>query len=404
MNDLIKKTIETGLSNQVYKEKIKILKIKKLDIPNSIIKELGEGFIKEKYGDFILNKDFMGFNPLEISLTTNSLKETKKYNVVVNGKKAHGFVKIIEEAFAKYNIKLPFIFSKTLLYHEFKNIHCMDAKFLKLQLKYPLIGLFAPKYINDLIINDTYAYTICELIDNPQHLNDCKNTHKWDIDLFEKAIFSILNIHSVFYNKENIIRSIPGMNIKQRKSQWLENKIVWEKMVTGAHNLRQDIISDEILNIQKEIIDDINNWYGQFDDQPTTIIHGDFNPRNMGFRIKNNQLISIILDWECAREHVPQFDLMQFILYSCNSSNIIKLSEHLINYYRVEFNKLSNQNITEKQHYNMCLSCLKEMLISRIPLLIIIFKYLETPIDYGKILIKNSYALIKYMDKKISNL
>ena len=45
-------------------------------------------------------------------------------------------------------VKLPFIFSKTLLYHEFKNIHCMDAKFLKLQLKYPLIGLFAPKYIN----------------------------------------------------------------------------------------------------------------------------------------------------------------------------------------------------------------------------------------------------------------
>ena len=53
------------------------------------------------------------------------------------------------------------------------------------------------------------------------------------------------------------------------------------------------------------------NWYPVMDESAKTIIHSDYNPRNIGFRTLHSKPSVVILDWECVRWDIPQYDIAQ---------------------------------------------------------------------------------------------
>ena len=68
-----------------------------------------------------------------------------------------------------------------------------------------------------------------------------------------------------------------------------------------------------------ELIATLPAWWEELESMPWTLVHGDFNPRNIALRSGSLQLVAY--DWELATLHVPQRDLVELLTYVLPASS-----------------------------------------------------------------------------------
>ena len=397
--DLMRQVLSEQLSENVFQAPVSILTMRPLNITNLNLASLGDDFIDGKYklADTVSQScQYIGFNPLLLELQLGD--KCVPYKLVVNGKTAGGFVDIFKDLCSHYDIKLPFPAADSLLAQEFADIHAMDANYLQLQQSTPQIAEFTPAYYGRYDLGQQFTYTIEELIEEPDHLNACNQTAVWPWDLFTKAIDGITHLHAQYYHQTTKLAAVPWLQRSQSLVEWQRNVPVWVALSQACQRLRPDIMRPEIALIQMQSIEQLDSWFACFAESGKTIIHGDFNPRNLGFRWHNLEHKVCILDWECAREHVPQFDVMQFLLYSSQPHNVVARTQRLLQQARLHLNavaaKQSLPQLSHLQNVTVARACVQEMLVSRIPLLTIIFHHFSAPFDYAKLLLENAYVLM----------
>ena len=124
----------------------------------------------------------------------------------------------------------------------------------------------------------------------------------------------------------------------------------------------QQLISDEFphwFNHQQtawltQCIERLQDWWPKLEQLPHTLIHGDFNPRNIAFRNKSktDSIELCCWDWELSCWHLPQRDLVELLLYCMESKNITQQSlEYWSEYQRQILSAASNQQL-DKQSWN----------------------------------------------------
>ena len=58
------------------------------------------------------------------------------------------------------------------------------------------------------------------------------------------------------------------------------------------------------------------SWSRELDAAPRTIIHNDFNPRNIAIRRRHGRLVLCAFDWELATLGAPQRDVAEFLCFT----------------------------------------------------------------------------------------
>ncbi len=63
----------------------------------------------------------------------------------------------------------------------------------------------------------------------------------------------------------------------------------------------------------RDTIAGLGRWWREMESMPRTLVHGDFNPRNIALRRGTGELVAY--DWELATLHVPQRDLVELLAF-----------------------------------------------------------------------------------------
>jgi aminoglycoside/choline kinase family phosphotransferase len=69
------------------------------------------------------------------------------------------------------------------------------------------------------------------------------------------------------------------------------------------------------LQRQQELIASIPEWWARLEAMPRTLIHNDFNPRNLGLRCGAAGPTLCVYDWELATVHLPQHDAAELLAF-----------------------------------------------------------------------------------------
>jgi aminoglycoside/choline kinase family phosphotransferase len=73
----------------------------------------------------------------------------------------------------------------------------------------------------------------------------------------------------------------------------------------------------EALARQRELIATIGEWWPRLERLPRTLVHDDFNPRNIALRLDESGEHQLkAFDWELATLHVPQYDLAELLAHT----------------------------------------------------------------------------------------
>ena len=129
------------------------------------------------------------------------------------------------------------------------------------------------------------------------------------------AIQGIASIHAIWYGREDALRQHPWLGQVWTAQDMAEMRELWEDLSVHAAREFPEWFLEPDLALRHQLIETIPEWWAVLESSPRTLIHNDFNPRNMAFRRESSGLRLAAYDWELATLGVPQHDLAELLCY-----------------------------------------------------------------------------------------
>jgi aminoglycoside phosphotransferase (APT) family kinase protein len=109
---------------------------------------------------------------------------------------------------------------------------------------------------------------------------------------------------------------------------------LWNAFAEHAAIEFPSIMTDAHLRQHRALIDTLPEWWGRLATMPRTLIHNDFNPRNIGIRDSGRDARLCAYDWELATIHIPQHDIAELLAFVLGAHVDQNEVEHYIELHR----------------------------------------------------------------------
>ena len=180
---------------------------------------------------------------------------------------------------------------------------------------------------------EIYLLLIEFLKDSEMKLFNSENTpEKWTHQDILNVIKSITEVHQ-FYEKNTVSEQLFPL-FEPKKGKELYTKLI------------SILIREEDNENRKKQFFQLNNFLSEITENkersflPLTIIHNDFNPRNVAIRTNGKPCI---YDWELAVKNIPHRDIVEFLAFTFAEINEKNLLFYL-NYHATLWDKNLNEN------------------------------------------------------------
>ena len=159
-------------------------------------------------------------------------------------------------------------------------------------------------------------------------LNSASDVSDWRPCHVEAAIRGIAQVHSIWFERQQELSSQPWLGPRVSAVEMAEMKDLWEPLTNYAWKYFANWVDGSTRSIIEGFVSDVGQWCQVLDRLPQTLVHNDFNPRNVAFRNENGKLRLCAYDWELARLGVPQHDLAELLCFvlppDCSRESVLE--------------------------------------------------------------------------------
>ena len=190
----------------------------------------------------------------------------------------------------------------------------------------------------------------------------------WGQEHIEAAIRGIAEVHSIWFGKEDELLA-QGWEIDVPDAEGMEDKQrLWELLGAHAREEFPEWFSDRDMELFRARVRSIGDWWKQIESLPRTLIHNDFNPRNLGFRRDATGALTLCAyDWELATLQLPQHDLAELLAFTLQDPTREQV-DHYVELHRVHLQNVSGQSIDPEQWRLGYRLSLNDLTVNRLPL------------------------------------
>jgi hypothetical protein len=137
---------------------------------------------------------------------------------------------------------------------------------------------------------------------------------RWDDESIDAALAGLASIHSAWLGRTSELMRQPWL-VARDERKWIELAPLWRELARHAHVRSTAFAAPRLRRIHDELVEDVASWVGVLASLPQTLIHNDFNPRNIALRSDSGGLRLCVFDWELATIGAPQRDLAEFLSF-----------------------------------------------------------------------------------------
>ena len=127
---------------------------------------------------------------------------------------------------------------------------------------------------------------------------------RWDDESIDAALAGLASIHSAWLGRTSELMRQPWL-VPRDESKWIEMAPLWRELARHAHARSTAFAAPRLRRIHDELVEDVASWAGVLASMPRTLIHNDFNPRNIALRRDSGGLRLCAFDWELATIGAP---------------------------------------------------------------------------------------------------
>jgi hydroxymethylglutaryl-CoA reductase (NADPH) len=137
----------------------------------------------------------------------------------------------------------------------------------------------------------------------------------WTEEHVLAAIEGIAAVHSIWYGREDDLGARPWIEPVQSAESMVEMMPLWRALIDHGRGEFPRWISERDRRLVHRAIEAIPQWWQEYQEMPRTLVHNDFNPRNLCFRRGEDGLRLCLYDWELATMAPPQRDLAELLCF-----------------------------------------------------------------------------------------
>jgi hypothetical protein len=130
----------------------------------------------------------------------------------------------------------------------------------------------------------------------------------WPPDAIDAALRAAAGWHAAFWDFADTDLAWAGP--RPTTQAMIADTPLWRGLLQDAHARFPYIVTDQAWRRRHLVIDTLPRWHPAKDQCPATLVHGDFNQRNIGFRPD-----VVVLDWELAQRNIAQRDLVELLTF-----------------------------------------------------------------------------------------
>lgn len=130
------------------------------------------------------------------------------------------------------------------------------------------------------------------------------------------VLHGLATIHAVWYRREADLAAQAWLAPPPDATRMREMAPLWRELADFAAPWFEAWCGSEIRGLQADFIADLDAWWPRLRGMPATLIHNDFNPRNLVLRPVDGQARLCVYDWELATLGAPQHDLSELLCFT----------------------------------------------------------------------------------------
>ncbi len=217
--------------------------------------------------------------------------------------------------------------------------------------------------------DDGDPYVVMERLQRMVHMDSADDVSGWSLDDIESALRGIAQIHAVWYGKEAELLEqnwLPDYPTAKRMEACSE---LWEALGVHAWDEFPRWFGKDDLKHHRLLVNSITDWWGEIEQLPRTLIHNDFNPRNLCLRpVGDGATRLCVYDWELATLGLPQHDVAEFLSFVLSDSVDEATVSHLVGVHRQALQEASGVTIPEDVSKLAWRRSLQDLVINRVPM------------------------------------
>jgi len=193
------------------------------------------------------------------------------------------------------------------------------------------------------------------------------------------AIRGMSQIHAIWYRRESGLRALDWLAPEMTAARVVQMAPFWRRLATFADRSFSAWLDRSVLPVQFELIESLADWWPRLSAQPRTLIHNDFNPRNVVLRHSGGDYTLCAFDWELATIGPPQHDLAELLCFVSNERMDTTVLERLVDGHRRELELASGVPVDREAWWEGFSLSLQHLLINRLPMYTVIHRFKRQP-------------------------
>lgn len=208
---------------------------------------------------------------------------------------------------------------------------------------------------------------VLEKLQDMELMDTADDVSGWRRPHVEAALRGIADVHAIWYGREPELLAQPWLGPVLSAAEVAEMKPLWSALADHADRYFADAAGSSLLPLQRELIADVGDWWRRLDALPRTLIHNDFNPRNLALRKSADGRRLCAYDWELATLGVPQHDLAELLCFvlipGCSREDVL----HYIEVHRLALERATGRAIDADEWRAGFRLSLYDLILNRFP-------------------------------------
>ena len=215
---------------------------------------------------------------------------------------------------------------------------------------------------------------VLEAIECPIFMDTRAEARRWSAEHIFNCINGLAELHSIWSGREAELMSQNTLCNVLSVKDMEDAKPLWFALARHADSFMATATGETLETIRNELIDSVHTWWQAIETLDRTLIHNDFNPRNIALVDQQGQPTLCAFDWELAALGLPQRDLAEFLCFVLPPDHDRSESMHYIEHHRKMLERASGRAIDLDNWLHGFQLALFDLVINRIPMYTLIHR------------------------------
>lgn len=206
---------------------------------------------------------------------------------------------------------------------------------------------------------------VLELLDDVVLLDTADDPRGWQPTHVEAALQGIAAVHAIWYGRESELAREPWLGTVMTAEHMVNMSPLWDSLAAYAREEFPDWFTALDLDRSKALVGSLCLWWSEFERLPRTLVHNDFNPRNIALRREGAGFRLCAYDWELAAMYPPTHDLAELLCFVLDPTVRCEEVDHYVEFHRRALEGACGLSIDATQWRQGYLLSLRDLWVNR---------------------------------------